>query len=387
MIIRTHIKQVVSTILLLIIYMVSMQTVHAQLSVFVNLAQTEGIEISSSNVFNFSILNNDNFNRQVTVKGTLIYRNSPLRFSYSFDATLYPGNNQFSPERVNSPNWIFSDNALRELFFDYKKLPQGTYEYCVDVELQSINPEQKVGTPTGACSYYTVNDIFLINLISPENDAKIYEYYPLLSWVVNYPFANELEYRIRVAELKKGQNNENAITRNNPVYKDNNVFSTSLMYPVTAKPLEAMKPYAWTVDAYYKGLLLGGAEAWKFTIIEDSLIEDLPYNNSYIDVCREQGVQVFPNTGNLKLKYVLEDLKSDTLHMRLEKDNGKEVKLKNGYWLVKYGDNRTIIDFVDGGRLKHMKIYHLYIVNGKGKQYVIPFKYQNPAFTGEVNNR
>ena len=81
------------------------------------------------------------------------------------------GYNQFSKEIVQNPQWIFSDAGLKELFNNYQKLPQGTYEYCVDITLQAVTSEQQVGQPVGACTYYTVNDLFLISLITPENDA------------------------------------------------------------------------------------------------------------------------------------------------------------------------------------------------------------------------
>ena len=133
---------------------------------------------------------------------------------------------------------------MRELFMDYGKLPQGTYEYCVSVIPQQTNPEVGNTDITTECSYKTIKDLFLINLIDPENNAKIYEHYPMLSWVVNYPFASQLQYRLRVVPVYEGQRNENAITRNNPVFEDKNVFGTSLVYPVTAKPLELFQPYA-----------------------------------------------------------------------------------------------------------------------------------------------
>lgn len=349
-----------------------------QLNMMVNLSAVDGIEVTPDNIFNYQIINNEGKAKDISVSGILVYKNSALRLSYTFSTTVYPGINNFSKENVMNPNWNFSDNAFRELFFDYRKLPQGTYEYCVEIKLLKVLSEERLPDPVDACVYHTVSDIFLINLITPENDAKIYEYNPMLSWMVNCQFASALTYKLRLTELKEGQNNENAITRNNPVYSDKNLLSTSIIYPVTAKPLEAYQPYVWTVDAYYKGILLGGAEVWKFTIIEDSFLADrIPKETPYLDITKEKRRDPGLAIGQLKLKYELGEIKTDTLFLEL-KHGDKTIKLKNQYLLAKVGDNRYEIDFTATPRLTHYKTYTLNIRNTKKEKFIITFKYVNP---------
>jgi len=347
-------------------------------SVIVNLATLDGIELNPNNVFNFNIINNEKETRNVKVTGTIRFRQSTLNATYTFDARLYAGNNQFSINTVHNPQWSFSSNALKELFNDYGKLPQGTYEYCVSVQLQKINPENFNDNPVNDCIYQTVNDIFLINLIDPEDDAKIYEYYPMLSWVVNYPFANELTYRVRVVELKKGQNNVSAINRNNPFFQEQTVASTSIVYPVTAKPLQLFQPYIWTVDAYYKGILLGGAEAWKFTIIEDTLLKETPTVQSYFDFKKHIGEIEITALGKLKLKYHL-DKPVDTLSIHVFDSKGEEIELPDKKIPLKNGNNLLDIVLHDRVYLKHNKKYNLEI-SVEGIQYNVPFIYVNPLF-------
>lgn len=349
-----------------------------QMSMLVNMSAIDGIEVSPDNIFNFQVINNEGSNRNVSINGSIIYKKSGLRFSYKFNTTVYPGMNVFSKENVFNPDWQFSENALRELFFDYKKLPQGTYEYCIEISLERTLSEEKFPDPVGECIYQTVNDIFLINLITPENDAKIYEHNPMLSWMVNYPFASSLSYKLRLAEKKDGQNNENAIVRNNPIYSDKNIFSTSIIYPMTAKPLGINQPYVWTVDAYYKGILLGGAEAWNFTIIEDSfLVERIPKITPYLDISQEKRKDPVFAVGILKLKYDLAEINTDTLYLELKKGD-KVIKLNKPYLLARTGDNRFQIDFSGSPRLTHFKTYTLYIKNTKREKFTITFKYINP---------
>lgn len=378
---RTH-QTAIRYLSLLFLAFLPVFSVHAQ-SVIVDLGLLDGTEINAKNVFDFRIINNGSYSGTAVVTGSLRYRNSPLQFSYSFTTTLHSGVNSFNKDIVGSPSWNFSSSALRELFFNYNKLPEGTYEYCVRVKLNGTNPENPLDDAVDGCTYYTINDIFLINLVDPEDDAKIYELYPMFSWVVNYPFASELTYRIRVAELKKGQNKQNAITRNNPVYQDKNVLTTGITYPITARPLEKFQPYVWTVDAYYKGILLGGAEVWKFTIIEDTLFKIIPKNQPYIELNREQGGTAYYAVGSLKLKYLENEVVSDTLHYSLTDEKGKEIRMKDPVWAVSRGENRTVITFQDVVNLKHLKNYNFSVTNSKGRTYTVRFKYVNPIYIKE----
>jgi len=350
----------------------------AQEKILVNLAMLDGVELTLDNIFNYQIINNSGNNQEVQLKGTVRYRKSSLRFSYDATILLTPGNNQLTKDRLR-PVWNFSQPALRELFFDYRKLPQGTYEYCVEIALKQVGGDLPDYTPMSDCIYQKVDDIFLINLVDPENDAKLTEYYPMFHWVVNYPFASQLSYRLRVAELKPGQSHENAITRNNPVYQDNRILATTAMYPVTATPLKTWQPYVWTVDAYYKGILLGGAEVWKFTIVEDSLLEIIPKQQAFYEFATHDGDTRLYAVGELKLKYVSE-IAGEQLSLRLTDVDKKEINLPESTLALKAGDNRLIIPLKDKLTLAHKKKYNLYITTKDNRTYVVPFMYINPLY-------
>jgi len=350
----------------------------AQQGIIINLAPIDGIELTPDNVFNFQVQSTLPGITNVTVKGNIHYRNSTMQLNYTFTYALKQGMNILSADQVH-PSWQFSSSALQELFMIYKKLPEGAYEYCV-----TMTPQLKSGENSGNsfddCLYHRASDLFLINLIEPDNNAKIHEYNPLLTWVANYQFASELTYRIRVAAIMHGQNPQNAITRNNPVYDENNLMQNSIVYPVYAKPLQVGQPYAWTVDAYYKGILLGGAETWKFTIVEDTLYKGAPGNMSYIDITREKGATQFTAIGHLKLKYILQETRSDTLTLQLLNASQNEIKLKGNILAAKFGDNRYEINFKDSADLKDNNMYKLIISTKSGEKYILPFNYLNPDF-------
>ncbi len=263
---------------------------------------------------------------------------------------------------------------------DYRVLPQGTYEYCVSINAISSSGEIAPGDEVSECLYQRAEDLFLITLVDPENNAKLYEHYPVFSWIVNYPFASQLTYRIRVAEIKEGQNTVNAVVRNNPVYTESNLPQTTTTYPVYGTPLKTFQPYAWTVDAYYKGILLGGAEPWKFTIVEDSELIGIPRVSPFVDIRKEQNTATYYAVGNVKLKYVLEESEEEVLQITLKNDAGKFVKLNDQTIKVKLGDNRLEINLSGQNTLKHLGKYVLGITDSKGQNYELLMKYVNPDY-------
>ena len=362
---------------LLLLFLLSAITVSGQQNIIVNMAQIDGVNITPDNIFNFQIQPiGGGASTNVLVKGEIHWRNSPLSFSYSFRYTLRPGMNSLGAGLVH-PQWQFSSSGLRDLFFTYKTLPEGTYEYCVSVYPITTGNETSLNG-FDECLYHKDDDIFLINLIDPEDKSKIQEYNPLLTWVANYSFSNELTYRLRVAEIKKGQNPENALMRNQPVLSESGLSANSLVYPLFGKPLASNQPYAWAVDAYYQGILLGGSEVWQFIIPEDSGLVSFPANRSYIDIKKENGKTQQYAMGQLKIKYILEKFKKDTLSLRLVDGANKEIPLKPAKLGSAYGDNRYILNLKDSASLKHEHLYDLLITSKTGEKYDVPFEYINP---------
>jgi len=343
----------------------------------VSLSILDGIDLTPDNVFRYQVQSTFTTATPVHIVGDLRYSNTDLYWHYEFDYTLQPGINTLDAQYIHA-QWSYSSSAFKELFVDYKTLPEGVYEYCVSVQPLAPTGEPLPLNDNKECLLGVSKDLFLINLVAPENDAKLYEYNPMLNWVVTYPFASLLTYRIRVAKILDGQNIENAIARNNPIYQEVNVPQTAQVYPFYATPLVAFQPYAWTVDAYYKGILLGGAAPWKFTIIEDSERVDLPRESYYVDIRMEQHATLYYAVGAIKLKYVLEDLARDELHIMLYDKSGKAIKLPDSSLIAKLGDNRFELQLKDKLALQHLRVYTLTITNSLGYQYSLPFKYVNP---------
>lgn len=351
----------------------------AQQNILVDLSSVDGIGITPDNIFNIRLQQiGVNNSATVQVNGNIRFRNVPQSLSYTFRYTLSAGSNALNASKVHA-QWQFSSPALKELFFKHNALPEGTFEYCVSVS--SVSGLGEVSPVTfDECLYHSSGNTFLINLLEPENRATLHEYNPLLAWVANYSFSNELSYRVRVAEMKKGQNPTNAVLRNPSMFDEKNIMQSSIIYPMFGKPLKKDQPYAWTVDAYYKGILLGGAESWEFIIRDDTLYNSQPDNRSYVDIKRESGKVQLYAIGQLKFKYLLDRMNNDILTLKLTSEEGKDIGLKQKTLQAAYGDNRYIINFKDDVPLKHKHDYTLTVLSTNGDQYKLLFTYVNPDF-------
>jgi hypothetical protein len=368
------------TRLLLVLCLLGSIGIQAQ-PVQVSLAPLEGVELKPDNIFSYQLVNNSGKPQRVKITGTVVFRQQQqLRFSYQVTATLQTGIS-FLNQLPVSPVWDFSSSGLKELFLDYGKLPQGSYRYCVSLQLLTQGGEQTAGSVGEECVYQTVNDIFLISLAEPEDNAKLYETHPGFAWMVNYPFASQLTYRLRVAPLQQGQNKANAITRNPAVYTEQQIIGLARNYPATARELEKFKPYVWTVDAYYKDVLLGGAAPWVFTIIEDTLRPPVIPVQPYFDVVYSGSDAHIYAVGSLKLKYVLREAVRDDLSYQLFDASDKPVSVSLPVTHVAQGDNLYELDLAGSGRLRHQKIYRIDITNTSGKRYSVHFIYINPDLT------
>jgi hypothetical protein len=348
-------------------------------SILVNASLIDGVDINKENILSYQIISRLKNAVTAQVTGTITYRGSDLRLSYTFNQTIQPGVNSIDAGTVH-PMWTYSQNALRELFVNYNTLPAGTYQYCIQVLPKAIIGETDPGNMVEECVYHKNQELFLINLIEPENNAKIYEHNPAFTWVANYSFSNELTYKIRVAEIRKGQNTESAISRNNPIYQENELRQNTLIYPMYAKELETYQPYAWTVDAYYHGILLGGAEPWRFTIIDDSIGEVPTKDMSYIEANIEDGTNTSLIAGKIKIKFIEKEHRSNSLQVSITDADNKPIKGFNKNWDVEMGENRVEYDLSSLELLKHRKVYSMVLKDSESKIYTIRFKYFNPAF-------
>lgn len=330
-------------------------------------------------LLNYTVISQAAAPVRVRLKGALRFYNAADYIRYEKEVVLQSGLNLI--REVAAPVALqFSGNALRELYTTHGKLPLGRMEYCVTIEEYRRNGEQMGWQPARQeCTFINNDDLFMIELLLPEDGAKLKEFHPQLGWMVNSPLAGELTYRLMLAPKQQHQSKQDAIKRNRLQYDEKNIAGMFQVYPVYAKPLVYDQPYVWNVEAYYKGYLMGTAVPWEFVILPDTLRDSVAYSSAYLDIMKDVGTYNVIAPGVLKLRYELKMSAADSLTFSLLDKDQQPMKFKvpvDGS--MKYGDNRMVIDFYNHQPLKHKKKYTLLVSGRHFKDRRIEFTYYNP---------
>lgn len=330
-------------------------------------------------LLNVQIINTGSKEEKVHLTGKVKISNSHELISFSKDITLPLGAFNLSTIR-NSISTVFSSLSLKDLYENHKLLPLGRINYCIEIfKLSRLGENYQYNLLANECININNDNPFIIELIDPEDNSKINTFNPNFTWVVNSPLIGQLQYRLILAPILKGQSKADALKRNALLFDQKNISTTSILYPIFAKTLEVNKKYAWNVEAYYKGHLLGSAKPWCFEILADTIIDSTQTYISYLDVLAQNDYGEVIVPGTLKLKYQLKNHRNDTLSLKLEDNKGKEVKLKSyNIQNIKYGDNRFEINFYQNLPLKHNKKYTLYLSGKYFTDKKIVFIYKNP---------
>ena len=342
-------------------------------AISVNLSTVDVGGLNRKAMFDYQVNATGQAAGSISLKGTLKYRNAPHGLSYTLTVPLRPGINNMA-EHIERARFEYSSTSVKELFELFDKLPEGTFQYCVQVTGLGGEVLQEL---VEDCVFGRNEDLFLINLVDPEDKAELYELNPMLSWVANHPIASSLSYKIKVVEMKKGQNTVNAIKRNNPVYEEKGLMQMSINYPIYAKPLQVGSTYAWTVDAYYRDLLLGGAEPWQFTIVEDSLLKAVPQHISYYEFEQHQGETRLFAVDSIKLRY--ESYRTDdSLKFTFLREDGKVVHEIRQACVP--GTNLISLYLRDQDKFRHGKMYKARISDTRSRTFTVPFIFIRSEF-------
>jgi hypothetical protein len=339
--------------------------------------EIESSQIDSKSIFNYHFLNLGEQIQNCSVVGEIRFRGNNSFIKYSYTSNINKGDNSFASLTVK-PLFTYSDNNIKKLFEQYHTLPSGSFSYCIYI-YQRASLEQNQNLIAEDCIYGNNINSLLINLVNPEDKAKLSEQYPMFNWIVNSNIQSELDYRLRVTDLKDGQNPQNAILRNRAILDEKGIKGFQLVYPINSPLLEKWQYYVWTVDAYYKNLLLGSAETWKFVLVDDSITDIVPKEVSYLELNIENGSNLQLIPGILKLKYIENKVRNNKLTIRILNENHKllgDLKV----WDVVYNENFKEFDLTKNAIFKHRKVYFIQITDESGNSFTVKLKYFNPEF-------
>ena len=176
----------------------------------------------------------------------------------------------------------YGGNPIAELFSETGKLAFGEYVICYRF-LDSSG-----GSVLGVnCQEKSIKPFGQPELISPYNEEVIQTKYPVLTWRAPLPTYNfNITYRLILTELKKGQSPQQALRRNVPMIRLENINRNSMLYPTSARPLEVGKTYVWQVTAFYEQWKIGVTDIWTFRV-EDVTEMMPPSDESYANLKRK----------------------------------------------------------------------------------------------------
>lgn len=180
----------------------------------------------------------------------------------SGDFYIPPGVKILSSSEISPIDADFFNSEYETIVGNAGSFPAGNYTVIL------ILYDYLTGEPIGEGEFYQyVENPSPPELITPFDEESIEDSYStIFSWLPPVPAGLEIRtYNIRVVEILEGQNKTQAITSNPAWFEEQDLLSTSLVFPISARTFENGSQYAWQVEAFNQGSVsIGSSEIWSF---------------------------------------------------------------------------------------------------------------------------
>lgn len=289
--------------------------------------------------------------------------------------TIQLNNSMLQPIQYNiiSPAYVIdaSPNGL---------LPVGDFEVCYSF---MSHPSDAVVKIAEECQELIIEPLSPPQLVYPFDQSVIETKNPLLTWLPPLPVSlfTNLKYDLDLVEVFPNQSPVDAIQQNLPIFHQQGIAVTTILYPVSTPMLELNKQYAWRIIAKSSEVQVGQSETWMFSIKEFNRVDsvhssELPF--AKLKKGEESGYAIFVK--ELKFDYLNENADSiwnlavydlSTVERKQAGLVMDSIILKPGQNLIKY-DVSNSTDFID----KH--IYLLEIINSRKESWRLRFEYRKP---------
>lgn len=257
-------------------------------------------------------------------------------------------------------------------------LPSGRYKICSSLFLSS--GADKIDD---FCDELEAEFNQYLYLINPMDNDTLDTKNPILSWTHSEPFTilNQGEfYRMVVAEVRKDQSAEEAISVNTPCMVKNYLSVHQVQYPYDARELKDGGRYVWQVHKISDGVVINKTEAWIFNMRQMPDKKSLKYVavKSEIDgsfYTAYNGEVFFKFSEEYKtqgdLKFILLDAASGSVDIEVLKDTpkGKSDSSSSTNQIKQSGDNRYELN-MDANKLKS-GFYTLIVKNEKKESFYL----------------
>jgi hypothetical protein len=128
------------------------------------------------------------------------------------------------------------------------KLPGGFFGICFFLVDSSGKPITSIYQ---GCTNFFVRDVDPPTAITPQNEATLSLNAPLtFSWTPAHVISQQVHYEFKIYPIYQGQTPDQAMASSSAIYKSDDIFSTTFLYPSDAPKLSALinaKGFAWIV--------------------------------------------------------------------------------------------------------------------------------------------
>lgn len=242
-------------------------------------------------------------------------------------------------------------------------LPPGNYEinYKLLATTEGCNWAGKVLFNKNF--YLNINLFNLIDLVNPPNKDTLTTNYPTFVWLpLSPPSAGNITYTIKLVEVKEGLTPEESINTNLPVYENQNLSTTSHIYPISARILEHSRQYAWMVTAYINSKLAAYSPVYSFYLLLDKTTPPKPQSDPfYIELTPYSTPQTIElHNDYLYISYILRENKSGKLNYKIINSKTRKELINEELQPLIIGQGKNLYQ-IDISRLPDKTLYELII--------------------------
>lgn len=298
-------------------------------------------------------------------------RNHNLILSATSTPHLWPKGVTLLPTSVRSSmRFTYQKTPLSSTLRETGRLPFGNYILCY----RCLDP--KDGSTIGvACRERNITPMLPPELINPTNGEIIETPQPLLLWRGPLPMQSQgVSYALRLVEQPSGKTDAlTAVQTRPPVVNMRQLSNLYLPFPMTAKPLEDGKSYAWQVEAWSGKVSLGVTDAWTFQVKLPKPTPVVPQFESYCWVKEvEDGSYCSPSDS---LKFMYDNVDNDPiLNFSIVDKDSKQVATALPQIALISGINALAFPLEAIKGIEPKAYFRLDIVSSKGRRYVLSFR-------------
>jgi len=301
--------------------------------------------------------------------------NRPAMTGVARKVTLVKGAKQVQAADVSPVQYDYLSPAFNVDRNPNGLLPIGNFTACYVVS--AYNGENKAILAED-CIPVEVAPLSPPLLNTPADEAVLETPYPQFTWLPPAPLHlfNDLSYDALIVEVRKGQSSTEAIQQNIPVANTGNYRNLFMNYPASNKALDTGKVYAWRIVAKNNNQFVAQSEVWTFKVSGKSIKPGTVDNGAYFKLKREPSSSYTSSNGALKIEYNNQANDSSVHYRVVSADDPKAGIIKEGQFILKYGQN--FIDLTLDKVLTDKRMYILQLINSRKEVWSMMFMYIVP---------